>query len=241
MTSQLHQCALVTGATRGIGRATALALAQIGLKVVLVGRSQADLEAAQQDIEAQGGRAESVQLDLAAVDAIADKFQHLDETLGPIDLLINNAGMGYTAPLLETPLTDWQAVLNLNLTSPFQCIQGVLPGMKTRQFGTIINVSSVAGRQAFSQWGAYCASKFGLMALTQTLAQEVRADGIRVMALCPGSVNTSLWDSDTVQADFDRSAMLTPEIVAQTLVQMVQMPPTAVIEELVLMPHGGTF
>ncbi len=241
MTSKSHQCALVTGATRGIGRATALALAKTGLKVILVGRSQANLTAVKHDIEAEGGVAAAVQMDLAEVGEIAAKIQHLDQTLGPIDVLINNAGMGYTALLQETPLADWQTVLNLNLTSPFQCIQGVLPGMQARQFGTILNVSSIAGQQAFPQWGAYCASKFGVMALTKTLAQEVRAHGIRVMALCPGSVNTPLWDSDTVQADFDRSAMLTPEQVAQTIVQMVQLPSTAVIEELVLMPHGGAF
>jgi short-subunit dehydrogenase len=132
-------------------------------------------------------------------------------------------------------------VLDLNLTSVFQCIQGVLPGMRERASGTIVNVVSIAGQQVFPNWGAYCVSKFGLMALSKALAAEERQNGIRVTAICPGSVNTPLWDTETVQADFDRSAMLTPEIVAESILQIVMLPQQAVIEELTLMPHGGAF
>jgi NAD(P)-dependent dehydrogenase (short-subunit alcohol dehydrogenase family) len=113
--------------------------------------------------------------------------------------------------------------------------------MRAQGHGTIINVISVAGRQAFPEWGAYCASKFGLMGLTKTLAQEEKVHGIRVIALCPGAVNTPLWDSATVQADFDRTFMLTADDVAQAIVTAALMPQHVVVDELVLMPNVGTF
>ena len=155
--------------------------------------------------------------------------------------MVNNAGMGYTADIADTPLPDWQRVIDLNLTAAFACIKAVLPGMRQAQTGHIANILSIAGKQAFPGWGAYCASKFGLMGLTKALAQEVSKDGIRVTAYCPGSVNTPLWDTDTVQADFDRSQMLDVDTVAQTLVQALCLPANAVVDELVLMPSGGAF
>jgi NAD(P)-dependent dehydrogenase (short-subunit alcohol dehydrogenase family) len=149
--------------------------------------------------------------------------------------------MGYTGGLLNTPLADWQRLLALNLTSVFQCIQGVLPVMRQRQSGTIVNVTSIAGRQVFPEWGAYCVSKFGLVALSKTLAIEERAHGIRVVMISPGAVNTPIWDTETVQADFDRSLMLTPEVVAESILHAVLLPAQAVVEELTLMPNVGTF
>lgn len=231
--------ALITGASSGIGKATAIAFAKAGIALALVSRSEDKLAPLVEEIDTLGGYAQAYSLDLAQVDGIAPAIAEIDTTFGPIDTLVNNAGMGYTADLKETSLADWQAVLNLNLTSPFQCIQGILPRMRARHCGTIINVVSIAGRQAFAQWGAYCTSKFGLMGLTKTLTLEERPFGIRVIAVCPGAVNTPLWDSDTVQADFDRSAMLAPEDVAQAILQTVQLPQRAVTEELVLMPSGG--
>lgn len=142
---------------------------------------------------------------------------------------------------METSLPDWQQVLDLNLTSVLQCIQAVLPGMRQHRRGTIINVVSIAGHQTFPNWGAYCVSKFGLMALTKTLAAEERANGIRAIAISPGSVNTPIWDTETVNADFDRSQMLTPEIVAQTILFAALLPEQAVVEDLILMPNAGTF
>lgn len=240
MAEALKDYALVTGASSGIGRATALALGQAGFCVLLLSRSQSKLEALARKIQEQGGEAIAFPHDLAHVDQthaviakIADQY--------PISVLVNSAGMGYTAPLATTSLQDWQTVLTVNLTSVFQCIQAVLPSMRTRQRGTIVNVVSIAGKQVFPDWGAYSVSKFGLMALTKTLALEERQYGVRVSAICPGAVNTPLWDTETVQADFPRDAMLTPDIVAQSILHLVQLPPGAVIETLTLMPHAGTF
>ncbi len=232
--------ALVTGASSGIGRETALALAQAGYALIALGRSLAKLETLVQAIENQGGQAIACSLDFAEVDRIQPQIADL-AAKHPISVLVNCAGIGYTSSLVGIPLQDWQTVINVNLTSALQCIQGVLPGMRDRQNGTIVNVVSIAGQQVFPDWGAYSVSKFGLMALTKTLALEERQHGIRVSAICPGSVNTPLWDADTVHADFSRAAMLTADVVARSILHLIQLPPGAVIDELTLMPHAGTF
>ncbi|MBW4472695.1 MAG: SDR family oxidoreductase [Stenomitos rutilans HA7619-LM2] len=241
MTSQTEQYALITGASSGIGRATALAFAQAGIHLALVSRTQAKLEAVAADVSSYGVNVGCYPIDLLHVEDVREKIGAITASFGPIDILVNNAGMGYTGTLANTPLVDWQQVLTLNLTSVFQCIQGILPTMRARQQGTIINVSSIAGQQAFPEWGAYCVSKFGLVALSKTLAAEERQHGIRVVTIAPGSVNTPIWDTDTVHADFDRSAMLTPETVAQSILYTALLPQAAVVEELTLMPNAGTF
>ncbi len=241
MSTSSPQRALITGASRGIGKATALAFAKAGVSTILLGRSIDQLQATAEEVKALGAEAIAFGIDLSEVNQIKGRLAQVLEASGAIDILVNNAGMGYTGGLLNTSLADWQRVLDLNLTSPLQCIQSVLPQMRSRHCGTIINVISVAGRQAFPDWGAYCASKFGLMGMTKTLAQEERSYGIRVVALCPGAVNTSLWDSDTVNADFDRSQMLTPEDVADAIVHAALLPQNVVLDELVLMPNAGTF
>jgi len=143
--------------------------------------------------------------------------------------------------LMDMPLQDWQQVLNLNLTSVFQCIQGTLPMMRAQNRGLIINVASIAAHHVFPEWGAYCVSKFGLLALSKAIAAEERGHGIRVTTISPGSVNTPLWDTNTVHADFPRTAMLTPAVVAQAILQTVLLPDSAVVEEILLMPNAGTF
>lgn len=231
--------ALITGASSGIGKATALAFAKAGLDIALVSRSKEKLEAVAAAIKHTGVEAKAYAIDLADVSQVEAEIQAVANDFGDIDILVNNAGMAYTATLSETPLADWQQVINLNLTSVFQCIQGILPGMRDRGTGTIINVVSIAAKQAFPNWGAYSVSKAGLAALSQTLAQEERAYGIRVTAIFPGAVNTELWDTETVHADFDRSKMLTPEIVAQSILHTALLPQQAVIDELTLMPSAG--
>jgi short-subunit dehydrogenase len=240
MDSQTEQRALITGASSGIGRATALAFAQAGIHLALVSRNQAELEAVAAIATSYGVTAKVFPLDLSQLDQVRQGIAAIANDL-PIAILVNNAGMGYTGTLMDTSLADWQRVLDLNLTSVFQCIQGILPGMRQRQRGTIINVASIAGQMVFPEWGAYCVSKFGLVALSKTLAAEERTHGIRVITISPGSVNTPIWDTATVHTDFDRSQMLTPEIVARTILHAALLPDMAVIEELTLMPNAGTF
>lgn len=231
--------AIITGASSGIGKATALAFAQAQIDVALVSRSQDKLQSVVQEAQNLGVEAKAYAVDLAQVDNVQERMSAIATDFAPINILVNNAGMGYTGILSETPLTDWQQVLDLNLTSVFQCILGVLPQLRQQEQGTIINVASVAGKTPFPGWGAYSVSKAGLIALSKTLAAEERANGIRVVAFSPGAVNTPIWDTETVQADFNRAAMLTPEIVAQSILHTALLPEQAVVEDITLMPSGG--
>ncbi len=237
--SELPRRALVTGASRGIGYAIAHALAQAGYDVALLSRSLDSLEPVQKELMAYGVVAKAYAIDLAQMEGLRE---HLDEILadfGPLSVVVNNAGMGYTGALATMPWADWQRVMDLNLNSVFQCIQAVLPTLRRAGGGTIVNIASIAARSTFPDWGAYTVSKAALVALSRVLAVEERCHGIRVVTISPGSVNTPLWDTDGVKADFDRSSMLTPEVVAQTVLHAILLPPTAVIEDLTLMPAGG--
>ena len=241
MTSSPDRRALITGASTGIGRSTALAFANAGFDVALVSRSEEKLQALANEInELATVRAQSFPIDLGVIDQVKPSITNLLEKFGPVDVLVNNAGMGYTGELNKMPLTDWCQVLNLNVTSVFQCIQAVLPGMRNHSGGMIINVASIAARQAFPEWGAYGVSKAAVVALSKAISVEERDHGIRVVTIFPGAVNTPLWDTDTVQADFDRSGMLTPDLVANAILQTALLPAGAVVEELTIMPSGGT-
>lgn len=236
MTLTNKQTALITGASSGIGKATALAFAKAGVNVALVSRSPEKLAAVASAAQATGVTAKTYVIDLADVEQVQKQISAIALD-GGIDILVNCAGIAYIGTLSETPLADWLKVININLTSVWQCILGILPTMRDRASGTIINVASIAGKQPFPEWGAYSVSKAGLIALSKTLAAEERANGIRVTAICPGAVNTELWD--TINANFDRQTMLTPEIVAESIVHTALLPKQAVVDELTLMPSVG--
>jgi NAD(P)-dependent dehydrogenase (short-subunit alcohol dehydrogenase family) len=225
---------LVTGGSKGIGKEVVLELAKAGAIVAIASRQVPENLA-------ELGIHRAYSIDLAEVDSVSAKVQTIINDLEGLDILINSAGMAYTAEILETSLADWQKVLNLNLTSVFECIRAVLPTMRSQNSGTIINIASIAAKQAFPTWGAYSASKFGLLGLTQALAAEERGHGIKVMAICPGSVNTPLWDTlaPEVSTNFDRKAMLDAKTVAVMIMTMLSLPANATIQELVLMPNAG--
>ena len=240
MNTASNRRALITGASTGIGRATALAFAKSGFDVALVSRSADKLQTlADQINEIATVKAQSFPIDLGILDQVKSNITILLKEFGPVDVLVNNAGMGYTGELNQMPLADWCQVLDLNVTSVFQCIQAVLPSMRDISGGMIINVASIAARQAFPEWGAYGVSKAAVVALSKAISVEERAHGIRVVTILPGAVNTPLWDTDTVQADFDRSGMLTPDLVANAILQTALLPPGAVVEELTIIPSGG--
>ncbi len=238
-TDRIRGVALVTGASSGIGRAVARRLAEQGFAVALVARRRAALEQLQSELPPTKTVALAQDLtDFGAADGVVAAVQ---AKLGPIDVLVNSAGMAYTNTLESTPVADWERVLALNLTAPFAMTRAVLPGMRARRSGLVVNLVSIAGERAFAGWGAYCASKAGLLAMTRVLAEEVRSEGIRVTALCPGAVDTALWDSEAIAADFDRAAMLSAETVAGLVLYTVNLPPDAVLEAAILMPGRGAF
>jgi len=233
----VNRCAVITGASRGIGRLTALELAKHGWDVGLIARSEPELTTLAEEIHALGQRAYTYPQDMSEVTALVPLMHRITQDLGGCEVLVNNAGVAHLANLADTPLAEWQRILAVNLTAAFQCIQGILPTMRAAQRGTIINVVSIAGQQVFPQWGAYCVSKYGLLALSHTLAQEERSYGIRVCALCPGAVDTPIWDG--LPVNFDRSGMLSAQTVAQTIRQIIDLPAEASIETLTLMPQAG--
>lgn len=238
MTLKIKHRALITGASSGIGRATALAFAEAGIDLALVGRSVEKLSAIAEEVQQIGVEAKVYPLDLSAIEQVKEKIGAIATDFGNLDILVNSAGMGGTGELLTLSLEDWQQMINLNLTSVLQCIQGVLPGMRDRQNGIIVNIASIAAHQAFPEWGAYSVSKAGLLCLSKILAAEERAHSIRVVTVSPGAVNTPIWDANTMP-DFDRSQMLTPELVAQSILHTALLPPQAVIEELMVTPSAG--
>lgn len=241
--------ALITGASRGIGAAAARRFASAGFDLLLVARSAEQLESLAEELRSQGRQVLTAALDLSASSGIEAGIRELcGRGLAPT-VVINNAGAAWTGPLASMPLERWQWLLQLNLTSVFQVCQAVLPllrrpgpaGGNAESGGLIINVSSHAARNAFPDWGAYCATKAALQSFSRCLAEEERTHGVRVCTLTLGSVNTPLWDSETVDSSFDRRAMLSADQAAEALLVLAQQPPTQVVEDLTLMPTAGAF
>lgn len=231
--------AIVTGASSGIGKEVALRLLESGAQVSLVSRNPDRILG---DLPL-GSNAKGYAIDLVDIAQVSVKMQAIVADMGGVDILINNAGMAYIGEIIDMPLDEWQKLFNLNLTSVFQCLQATLPTMRSQKSGTIINVASIAGKQGFPNWGAYCASKFALLGLTQAIAGEEQPHGIKIMSICPGSVDTPIWDTlgDKVPPYFDRSAMLRPATVAEAIMTLVNLPADAVINDFVLTPNAGTF
>ncbi len=232
---------MITGASRGIGAATARAFAAAGYRLLLLARPSEDFHRLTEDLQKSGTCVEKAEVDLSHPEAIAPGVLELCSRGLVPTVVVNNAGAAWTGPLSEMPLDRWQWLVQLNLTSVFQVCQTVVPLLRAAGGGLIVNVSSHAARNAFPGWGAYCASKAALTSFSRCLAEEERNHGIRVTTLTLGSVNTPLWDSETVQSSFDRRAMLSADQVARTLLFLAEQPHQQVVEDLTLMPAVGAF
>lgn len=221
--------AIVTGAGRGIGRAIAVSLAREGAAVACAARTASEIDETAERIRSGGGRAIARRTDVSReqdVDALA---RAVESELGPVDLLVNDAGVVARARLEATAPETWDAVLGTNLRGAYLCARAVLPGMRARRHGRIVNVSSISGRLGTAQLVAYCASKWGLNGLTKALAEEVRADGIQVNAVCPGSVEGPMLRHGLPGAKAD----MTPEDVARVVVFLAAEAPDALTGALV--------
>ena len=232
--------ALITGASRGIGRTAATLFAKAGWDLLLTARSESSLKSLVDELLVTGRTIYYKPLDLSKSESISPAIKELlNEGLYP-SVLVNNAGVAWTGDLLSMPLDRWQWLIQMNLTSVFQVCSEVVPLMRTKG-GLIINVSSHAANHAFPQWGSYCVAKAALASFTKCLAEEERKNSIRACTLTLGSVNSTLWDSDTVESGFDRNAMLSVEEAAAALLHMAQQPSNQVISDLTLMPANGAF
>jgi len=185
-----EKVALITGASRGIGFAIARRLGQMGARVSICGRDQAKLDQSAASLRGEGIETLAVPADVTRGDQISSLVHRTQQELGPIDILVNNAGTGVFGPFHEFGEADWDALMDANLKSVFLMCRAVAPEMIRRQAGQIINISSLAGKSTFANGAIYCASKWGLLGLTGSMAEDLRGYGIRVSAVCPGSVAT---------------------------------------------------
>ena len=182
--------ALVTGASRSIGFAVARQLGRLGARVSLCARDAKKLEVAAGELQSEGTTALAVAADVTRPDDVDAFVAKTVRSFGPIEILVNNAGIGYFGPTHQADESIWDSVLDTNLKSVFLTSKAVAPGMIERRGGHIINIASLAGKNAFAGGGIYCASKWGLMGLSGSMAEDLRGYGIRVSAICPGSVAT---------------------------------------------------
>ncbi len=233
------QVAVVTGAGTGIGRATAVALAREGARVVAVGRRRESLEETIAALDGDADGSVAAAADITDEDAVQRLAADVVERWGRIDLLVNNAGLNVPRrDLAGLSVADWHAVLQVNLTGTFLMTHAVLPVMREQRSGTVINVSSIAGLRARGFTGpAYNAAKAGVNSLTESVNLAEQQHGIRACAVCPGEVSTPILERRPIPPTADvRALMLQPEDVADSVVFVATMPPRATVELLSLYP-----
>ena len=224
--------ALITGASRGIGFAIACRLGKMGARVSICARDQAKLDQTASVLRGEGIETLAIRADVARSDQIPALIQKTQEELGPIDILVNNAGIGLFGPFHEFGEADWNAVLDTNLKSVFLMSRAVAPEMMRRQTGHIVNISSLAGKNTFANGAIYCASKWGLMGLSGSMAEDLRGYGVRVSAICPGSVATEF----SGQSGKSHSKILQPDDVAHAVVALVTQTSESFISEVHIRP-----
>jgi 3-oxoacyl-[acyl-carrier protein] reductase len=208
-----NQTIIVTGGSQGIGRSIALALARRGVNIVVAARTTAALEAVAREIRSQAGSALVVPTDVTDEAQVTRLVVTTLNTYGRIDGLVNSAGVSPLAPIHETSLALWEQTMAVNVTGTFLCCRAVWTPMVRQGGGSILNISSGAGKQAHAEWAAYCASKWAVMGLTESLALEGFPLGIRVNALCPGPTDTPMREANFPGED--KSRLLAPKEVAE--------------------------
>lgn len=228
-----EQVAIVTGAGRGIGAAIAKTLARRGATAVLCGRTRAALDACAKAITEAGGKAEVIPCDVTSLESVEAAAQQIESSFGRVDVLVNNAGIGgFGGPLHQLAPDAWDQILNANLRGVYYAIRALAPIMIRARSGHIINISSLAGKNALPNGAAYCASKWGLNGLSYSVAEELRVHNIRVSVICPGSTNTELSPHEGK----DPKKMLQPEDVAHAVEMLVTQAPQSFVSEILLRP-----
>ena len=237
------QTALVTGASRGIGRAVALALAEEGAEVVVNYASSSEAaEAVVTEIQSKGGSAYALKADVADEDSVDELIKTVLKTSGRIDVLVNNAGITRDGLLMRMKTQDWQAVINLNLTGVFLCTRAVTRPMLKQKSGRIINITSVVGLMGNAGQANYASAKAGVIGLTRSAAKELASRGITVNAVAPGFIATDMTkelDAEGILASIPLGCFGTPEQVAGAVRFLSSDPASAYITGQVLQVDGG--
>ena len=228
--------ALITGASRGIGLAIARSFAAEGYKLVITGRKLPPLEKAGRELTRLGSRVLAKVCDVRDPESVQSLAASVKKQFGRVDILINNAGIAHpSVPVEKLSYADWKAVIDTNLTGTFLVTRAILALMPDG--GTIVNNLSVAAKRVFPGWSAYNTSKHGALGLTNTLREELRPRGIRVIALLPGATDTDIWD--TPWPDAPRKNMMSADTVAKALADALTLPIGSTVEELTIAPTSG--
>ena len=231
-TSLQDRVAVVTGGGHGIGAGIAARLAEMGAQTVICGRSQPPLEQTSRAIARTGGRCRPLRCDVTSLESVQEFAAAVEREFGRLDILVNNAGVGGArVPLHQLPLEDWERIFHTNLRGVFYLIRAFAPMMIAAGRGDIINISSLAGKNALPNGAAYAASKWGLNGLSYSVAEELRQYNIRVSVICPGSTN-----SDWGHSGKDRGKMLAPSDVAHAVAMIVTQAPQSFASEILLRP-----
>jgi len=227
------QVAVITGGGQGIGAAIARKLAELGAVAVICGRKAGPLEATAAAIAQAGGKAEAAECDVQNLKSVEALAARVESAYGRLDILVNNAGIGgFGGPLHQLPPSAWDQILNTNLRGVYYCIRSFAPLMIRAQAGHIINISSIAGKNALPNGAAYSASKWGLNGLSYSVAEELRTHNIRVSVVCPGSTNTSL----SPHVGKNMAKMLQPDDIAHAVAMLVTQAPQSFASEIILRP-----
>ena len=215
--------ALVTGGGRGIGRETAILMSKNGLNVIICSRTQREIDSVVKEIKSVGiGRVVGRKCDVSISSQVNSLVNEALEIYGRVDVLINNAGVSYVEKLIDTSEKQWDNTININLKGAFLFCKAIVPHMIDNNAGVIINVSSGAGKVGIEDISAYCASKFGMIGLTESLAREVANYNIRAMTICPGEVATKMQeDVDPQYYELNKHKMLAPRTVAEKIAEMI--------------------
>ncbi|MDQ0227992.1 3-ketoacyl-ACP reductase [Metabacillus niabensis] len=221
--------ALVTGAGKGIGKATAIALAQEGVHIALLARTENDLLNVKKELDAFGVKTAYATADVSSIDEVNKAIEKLKNELGSVDILINNAGTGKFGKFLELEPEEWKRIIDVNLMGVYYVTRAVLPQLIEKNGGDIINISSTAGQKGAPVTSAYSASKFGLLGLTESLALEVRKHNIRVTALTPSTVATELAYKENL-TDGNPEKVMQPEDLAEFIVAQLKLHPRVFIK-----------
>jgi 3-oxoacyl-[acyl-carrier protein] reductase len=225
--------AVITGAGRGIGLAIARSLSRLGATTALCGRAGTPLDSAAKAIVEAGGKAEVIPCDVTSLESVEAAAKRIEASFGRVDVLINNAGIaGFVGPLHQLPPDAWDQILNTNLRGVYYAIRALAPMMIRARCGHIINISSLAGKNALPNGAAYAASKWALNGLSYSVAEELRSHNIRVSLICPGSTNTEF----SPHAGKNPAKMLQPEDVAHAVEMLVTQGPQSFVSEIDLRP-----
>jgi 3-oxoacyl-[acyl-carrier protein] reductase len=227
--------AIVTGATEGIGRATAFALGRAGYKIGALARTEAKIRELVALLKKEGIEAAGASADVGRPDQVTPAMDQLTRTLGDPDVLVNNAGVLIAKPFQELTLEDWDTTMSTNVRSLYLVSRAVVPAMRRRRSGTIVNVASLAGRNGFVGGTAYTASKHAVLGFSRSLMLELRKENIRVITILPGSVATELL-RDQPMLKSDPAKILQSEDVAATILHSIQLPERALVSELDVRP-----